>query len=160
PTRRSSDLLNTAQLTRNVAVEIVAKSDLVDRAIGGNKTDHHQETGTGFLNINALIQNDFRQARLDALDRVLHVHRSLARIGPGLEGRGNIDETRRVRGRFEIDQVVDAVELVFDQAGDALIDFLRRGTRICRVDADLWRRDVGILRDRQHRDRDDTAEHD
>src|SRR3546814_1838424 len=96
-----------------------------------------------------LLGHRTRQPRLDAADAVLHLDLRLADRRSRLEGDGDGDAPRGVRGRLEVDQPGDAVQLLLDRTGDALVHLLRRGPRIIGGRRDLRRRDVGILRERQ-----------
>ena len=50
--------------------------------------------------------------------------------------------------------------LLLENLRDAVLQGLRRGARVGCVDVDLWRRNVGVLSDRQLRDRRDADQHD
>src|SRR5690606_4973546 len=78
----------------------------------------------------------------------------------GLEGQGDRDTARRARGRAEIQQVVDAGELLLDDLGDRLLGGARVGARIGRVDRDLWRGDVRVRLHAHVQQRDHAAERD
>src|SRR4029077_14276943 len=66
----------------------------------------------------------------------------------------------RRRRRAEVQQVVDAGELLLDDLRDGLGDGLGVGARIARADDDLWRRDRRIRFDAERGDRDCAAEQD
>ena len=85
---------------------------------------------------------------------------ALSVFGAGDEVGDDLDLAERVAGRFEIQDAGRAVELLFDQPRDAVVEVLRRGARIARADRDRRRRDDRILRDRQLRDSQQTAEAD
>ena len=72
-----------------------------------------------------------------------------------------VDRAVGRRARAEVDQVLDAGELLLDRRGDGLRERLGARARIARGDRDRRRRDLGILRDRQddYR-RDEAREHD
>ena len=70
----------------------------------------------------------------------------------------DFDLAERVAGRFEIQDAGRAVQLFFDQPGDAVVDVFRRCTRIAGRNRDRRRRDDRILRDRQLRKCKNSAE--
>jgi len=58
----AADAVDPPDLADDVAVEIVAEPDDVDRAVGGDEADHHQETRAGLLDLHALLGHHLRQA--------------------------------------------------------------------------------------------------
>src|SRR3546814_19241037 len=58
------------------------------------------------------------------------------------------------------DLAVDPGELLLEHLGDAVLDRFGRGARIAGADVDLDRGDIGILLDRQRKDRAQPAQHD
>ena len=74
--RGAADAGNAADLAQNVAHHEVAEPDLVEAAVGRAQRDDLQHRARGFLDQNALLHDGARQARLDALDAVLHLDRS------------------------------------------------------------------------------------
>ena len=99
----------------------------------------------------ALLSDRARQTRLDDLQAVLHIHLSQFRVGARLEGGGDGGAAQAAL-RLEVQQVVGTVELLLDQADDALIDCLCRCTRVDGIDLYLWRGYVRVLGHRQLRD--------
>jgi hypothetical protein len=61
-----------------------------------------------------LLHHRLRQARLDPADAVLHLDLRFADLGAGREGDGQVDPAGGLRGRLEIEQAGNAVELLFD----------------------------------------------
>ena len=92
--------------------------------------------------------------------RLLTSMTALSAFGADLERA--VDRQRAVgrRGRAEIDQVLDAGQLLLDRRRDGARERLGAGTRVVRGDDDRGRRDLGILRDRQHLRRDQARERD
>jgi hypothetical protein len=103
----------------------------------------------GFFDQNALLNDGARQARLDALDAVLHLDRGRLGVGAGNEIGGDFHLAEGIARRFEIEDAVGAIEFLFDQPRDAVVEIFRRGAGIAGADGDRGRRDDGILRDRQ-----------
>ena len=83
------------------------------------------------------------------LHLVLHLHLGDVRIGAGREGDGDAGAAIGVRGRREIEQVVQARELLLDNLCDGVLHRLGIGAGIDGVDHHRRRGDGGILFDRQ-----------
>ena len=132
---------------------IVLHERRIVRAIGRNQGEDHSRRTRRLLDGNAGLGDFSRQGRLDLADTVLGVDRihvvvtarfKLCRhgIGPSI-----------VRRTFNIDQVIDADHLTFDDAGDSRADDFGIGTRIGSRHTDLRRRDLRVLGNRQSRHR-------
>ncbi|MHC2622554.1 hypothetical protein ACVIW2_004586 [Bradyrhizobium huanghuaihaiense] len=158
--RGATDAGNAPDFAEHVADHEVAEADLIEAAVGRVQRDDLQHRAGGFLDQDALLDHRARQARLDALDAVLHLDRGRAGIGARLKIGDDLDLTERVAGRFEIEDAGGAVELLLDQPRDAVVEVFRRGAGIAGRDRDRGRRDDRILRDRQqrHRDRADQTD--
>src|SRR5690606_2900083 len=127
--------------------------------VGRGQGHHHQEAATGFLNLNTGLLDHLWQARLHATHGVLDINRSLRRVSTRREGSGDRHHARGIRRGLKIEQTVDAVQLLLDRVRYALVDVFGGGTRIVRVDGNLRRRHVWILRDRQEWDGEDARQH-
>jgi hypothetical protein len=91
---------------------------------------------------------------------VLHVDGREVLVAREIEGgRDGADAVVRARGG-EIEQSLDAVDRLLDGDGDGRLDGLRAGAGVDRRDRDLRWRELGVLRDRQRRDRDRPREDD
>jgi hypothetical protein len=62
-----------------------------------------------------------RRTRLSALDAVLRFHRGQIEIGTGLEGQGDGADVL-LGGGIHVEQVFDAVELLFNQRNRSFLD--------------------------------------
>ena len=151
--RGAADAGHAPDFAQHVAHQEIAEPDLVETAVGRTQRNDLEHRAGGLLDQDALLHDGARQPRLDALDAVLHVDRGRRDVGAGHEIRGDLDLAERVAGRFEIQDVVGAVELLFDQPRDAVVEILRRGAGIAGADRDRWRRDDRILRHREERNR-------
>jgi len=60
----------------------------------------------------------------------------------------------------EVQQVVDAGQLLLDDLGDRLLDRLGAGAGVGRAHGHLWRRDVGVGLNAEAEDRDHARERD
>ena len=91
---------------------------------------------------------------------ILHQHLRRIEIGAELESdvQRHVAVARALRRHVE--HVLDAVDLLLDRRGDGFRDDLRVCAGIIRRDLDRGRRDLGILRDRKRRERDNADERD
>jgi hypothetical protein len=76
----------------------IAEPDLVEAAVGRAERDDLQHRARRFLDQNALLNDGAREARLYALDAVLHLYRGGRRIRARNEVGGDLDLTKRVAG--------------------------------------------------------------
>ena len=144
----------------DVGDHVVGQGVAVHGAVFRDEADDHQEVPGGLDHRDALPLHDLGQERHGQLQFVLHLHLGDVRVGAGLEGQVDGDRPGRVAGGRHVDQVVDAVQLLFDDLGDRILHGLGRGARIDGVDGDLRRRDRRILGDRQGLDRQQAGQHD
>ena len=101
-----------------------------------------------------------RQSGQRLLNFVLDLHLRDVGIRAALERDGDLAHAGRVRVGREVDETVDARELLFDDLGNARLESLGGGTWVAGADVDRRWRDVGILLDRQEEQPADAAEHD
>ena len=148
-----------AQFVDHVARQVVAQGGGVEARVGGGEGDEQQVAGGSLLDLDALLGDRPRQARLHHLEAILDVHLGQLRIGAGLEGHGQGGAALAAAGR-EVEQVIDAIEFLLDQADHTLVQGLRRGARIAQGQLDLRRRHVGILGHRQLRQGQQAGEQD
>ena len=158
--RGAADARDAPDLAQHIADHEVAEADVVELPVGRPQRDDLQHRARGLLDQDALLDDRARQPRLDALDPVLDLDRSHARIGAGNEVGGDLDLAERVAGRFEAENAAGAVELFFDQPRDAVVEVLRRGAGIAGADRNRRRRDDRILSDREERQGQQSAEAD
>ena len=83
--RGAADAGDAADLVDDVADEEVAERDLVHLLVGRFQRDDVEGRGRGLLDQDALLADFGRQARLDALQPVLHLDAGEARIGARAE---------------------------------------------------------------------------
>ena len=144
---------------------VVGDVAAIDRIVGRDQVDDHQEVGAGLAGDDAEALHLFRQSRNRDRDAVLHQHLRGIEVGAGLEGDG--DRHIAVAGRLRrlVEHVVDAVDFLLDRRRDGFRHGLGRGAGIACRHRDRWRHDVGILRDGQReigdaaQDRDDDRDH-
>ncbi|MNQ63970.1 hypothetical protein D3C85_783720 [compost metagenome] len=157
--RGLADAVQALDLVHHVTRQVITERHVVELAVAGGESDQQQEAGRDLLDRQTLLDHRLRQARLHRLEAVLHIDLGHFRVGAGLEGGGDGGAAEAALG-FEIQQVIGAVEFLFDQADHAFIDRLRRGAGVYRVNLDLRRCDVGVLRHRQLRDGQGTGQQD
>ena len=158
--RRATHAGDTTNLVDDVADEEVAERDLVHRFIGRDQRDDVEGGGGGLLDQRPLLAHFRRKAGFDALEAVLHLDAGEARIGARLELGRDLDDTERVAGGFEAQDVGRTVELILDEAGGAGIEVLHRRAGIGRRQRDGRWRDDRILGDRQAGDRQNSTQAD
>ena len=155
---RAADAGDAADLVDDVADEEVAQAHLVGLPVGGDQRDDVERRSGGLLHEDALLAHLRRQARLDALQPVLHLDAGIAGIGAGLEARGDLDDAERVGGRFEAQDVGRAIQLILDEARRAGVEILHRGAGIGGRERDRGGGDDRVLGDRQLRNRERAAQ--
>ena len=152
--------LNPADDILDVGNHIVGQVIAVHGAVFRDKADDHQEVPGGLDHLDPLALDNLGQERRGQLQLVLHLHLGDVRVGAGLEGQVDGYRPGGVAGGGHVDQVVDAVQLLFDDLGDRILHRLGGSPRIHGVDGDLRRRDRRILGDRQRLDRQKAGQHD
>ena len=119
----------TADDILEVGDHVVGQGVAVHGAVFRDEPDDQQEVPGGFDHLNSLPLHDLGQERHGQLQLVLHLHLGDVRVGAGLEGQGDGHRPGRVAGGGHVDQVVDAVQLLFDDLGDRILHGLGRGAR-------------------------------
>ena len=117
----------------DVGDQIVGQGVAVHGAVFRDQTDDQQEVPGGLDHLDPLALHDLGQQRRGQLQLVLHLHLGDVRVGAGLEGQVDGHRPGRVAGGGHVDQVVDPVQLLFDDLGDRILHGLGRGAR------DTWR---------------------
>ncbi len=144
---------NAQQLVADVELAVVAQVERVAAVVGAHQVNHHRQVRARLLGRDADLADDVRQPRQRPVDPVLH--RGLGDLGVGadLEGHRQRQAAVGARLRIEIEQVLDAVDLLLERRRHRLGDDARVGAGKLRPHHDLRRRDLGILGDRQLQDR-------
>ena len=94
--RGAADAGNAPDFAEHVADHEIAEADFVDRAVGRIQRNDLQHGGGSFLDQDTLLDHRARQARLDALEAVLHFDRGGAGVRAGLEVGDDLDLAQRV----------------------------------------------------------------
>ena len=115
----------------------------------GLQRDHHQEARVRLGDDDALLHHLARQARRRQRDLVLHLHLRDVGVGAGLEGQRDAGASAGARLRGEVEQVIDAGQLLLDHLRHRFLGGVGAGARIARADRDLRRRDARIGLDAQ-----------
>ena len=143
--------------------------DDVDRRVVGQKQrvvgplrrmdgDVHQGVGGALLGRQAGRQHLLRQLGVGLGGAVLDLDRG--DVGVGLEVEGDIEGVLAVfgRGRAHVQHLFDAVDLLLDRQGDAVLDDLGVGPRISAADPHRRQGDLRKLGDRQGQAGDDAGQ--
>ncbi len=139
----------------------IVRHVLVRTGVGGvEHADHQQHVRVRLGYRHALALHVLRQPRQGLLHAILHL--DLGNVGVGALGERHRDvrTAARIGARAEVEQAVDAGELLLQDLGDAVFDRFGGGAGIARADVDLGRRDIRVLFDRQLGQRADAEQHD
>jgi hypothetical protein len=148
------------QLVEHVQRHVVARVEVVERAVGRRERDHLQERRRELLDQDALAAHFVGQPRFGLLDAVVDVECGAVDVGADLERDLQFEEAVAARGRVHVEQALDAADLVLQRGGDGLFEYLRRGAGVVGAHDDLRWCDLGVLRDRQRAHRRESGEHD
>ena len=156
---RRTDAGDTRDLVFDVGLHIVAQVQNIDLFGVGQKGDHAENIVRTFLNLNTNSGHFRRKNRLGALHGVLDVDLRHVGVRAVLEDDRELVGTavRTVRGIIE--KVLQAVDFRFDRGGDRIGDHLGARPGVDGGDRHLRRRDLGILGDREVRNRDRSGKH-
>jgi hypothetical protein len=157
---RPTDTGQAPDLGQDVARRHVAEADLVEAAVARRERDELEDSAARLGDHDAPLAHLLRQTLLNALDAVLKVDRGKLDVGIRIEVDDDLDLAGGVAGRFVVEDVGGAVELILYDPGDAEIEVLRRGAGVARRDRHRGRRDRGILVDREQRQREQAADAD
>ena len=145
-----ADAVDPRKLVSYLDRGVVRQIDVVVAPIGRDQIDAQQNAGRFFLGVHALKLHLARQLGHCQRHAVLHQHLSHVQVGAQLEGDGQVVGPVVGALRRHVEHPLDAVDLLLNRGGDAVGHHLGARARIVRDDGDGRRRDVGILRDRQH----------
>ncbi len=139
----------------------IVRHVLVGAAVGGviDRKDH-QEIGAGFGDGKPLLLHRAGQPWQRLLHAVLHLDLGNVRVDALFEGRRNRHLPARAGGGAEIEQPVNAGQLLLDDLRHAVFKDFGRGTGVIGADVHLRRRDIGILLDRQRHQTAGAQQHD
>ena len=118
-----------------------------------------QKAALRFFHRYAGLLDFARQPRFRLLHFVLHLHLGGVRVGPLLKGDGDADRAVGAAGGAEVEQMVEAGELLLDHLGDAVLQGFGGRPGIGGGDFHRRRGDVRILAYRQGADRQHPGEH-
>jgi hypothetical protein len=122
--------------------------------------DDPEKARAGFRDPDALLGHLRRQPRGGECHAVLRLHGGDVRIRAAVEGQSDLRGTVGCRLRSEVEQVVEAGQLLLDDLRDGRLHRARIRAGVRRADDDLRWSDFGIGFRRQARDRDGAAQHD
>lgn len=137
----------------------VGQADRVLLLVGVRQGVDHQEVRAYLLDFQSLLDHRLGQTPHHPLQAVLHVDLRAIRVSARFEGDGRVCAAIGAGG-LVVEQVRQAVEFLFQQAGDVEVDDLCRRARVAGTHADLRRRNVGVLADRQTAERQRPSQYD
>ena len=153
------DTVDPADRILDVGVDVVVELHQVHLLAVGEKGEHGENVAAAFLHADAVFCHIRRQLHFGALDSVLQVDQRDVGVGAALEGHLTGVAAGVVAGGGEVEQIVDAVDLVLDRHGDGLGDDLGAGAGIAGGDVERRGRYFRILRHREFAERDDAGQH-
>ncbi len=150
-----ADAGNAADRVLHVADQEIGNVHPLHAPAGVVQRNHHQRVALRLGHGHTLLLHFLRQAVDGLVDAVLHLYLGDIGVGALVEGDRDPRLPRRRTGGGKIEQVVDALDLLFDHLGDAVFHRLCRRAGVVGGDVDLRRCDVRVLLDRQlgHRNR-------
>ena len=157
--RDRADAVDAGQRIGDFERGVIGDEQRVARLVGRIKVHDHHQVGRGLGHRDADIAHVGRQPRLRDGDAVLHLHLGDVEIGAEIEA--DLDREAAVgrRVRRHVEHVLDAVDLLLDRRHHGRGDDVGAGAGILAGDVDDRRRDLGILRDRQARERHAAEDH-
>ena len=129
----------------HVHVDVVVQLHHVQRRFVRGEGVHGEDVVAALLDGDAELRHVGRQLRFGALDGVLQVHHGDIGVRAALECHSTRIGTGVAACRGEIQQVVHAVDLVFDRHGDGLRDHLAAGAGIHGRHVQGRRRNLGVF---------------
>ena len=157
--RDRADAVDAGQRIGHFQRRVVGDEQRIARLVGRIEVHDHHQIGRGFVDRDADIAHVGRQPRLRDGDPVLHLHLRDIEIGAEVEADldGEAPVGRRVR--VHVQHVLDAVDLLLHRRDHGRGHDVGAGAGILPGDVDDRRRDLGILRDRQARERHAAEDH-
>ncbi len=140
------------QVVAHIELAVVAQIERITAVVRAHQVNHHGQVGAALFGGQADLAHDLGQAGQRAVDAVLHRGFSGFGAGADLEGDGECHGAIGGGLRIEIQQVLDATDLLLQRRGHGLADHTRVGARELRAHHDLWRRHLGVLGERQLED--------
>ncbi len=157
---RVADAVDATDHRLDLRCDDVGQARGVDGRVGRFQSNEHQDIGTRFRDHDAFLGDLGGQQRLCERDLVLHLHFRDVWVRSGGEAQRDRRRAVRVRDRIEVQQIVDAGELLLDHLRDGRFHRGRIGAGIGRGDRDLRGCDVRIRVDPEACERDRTEQAD
>ena len=151
--RDRADAVDAGERIGDLERGVVGDEQRVARFVGRIQMHDHHQVGRRLGHGDADIAHVGRQPRLRDGDAVLHLHLRDIEIGAEIEADLNREPPVGRRVRRHVEHVLDAVDLLLDRRHHGRGDDLGAGAGILARHVDDRRRDLGILRDRQARER-------
>ena len=155
-----ADAVESREFVANLEQSVIAGKKLIERSVRRNEVHDHRDVGRLLFRRHADPLHIGREHGNRDGDAILHQHLRRIEIGAELErdAQRHVAVARALRGHVE--HVLDAIDLLLDRRRHCFRYDLRVRAGIAGRDLDRWRRDIGILRDRQRRKRDHADQRD
>ena len=139
---------------------VVRQEQSIAAVVRRNECYQNENIVRPFLHGHAVTPHLVGQPRQCELHTVVDVEHRRVDVRADVERRSNRQVAGGGGAGVEVQKMLDAGESLLDRRSHCLGDRLGTRARIARIYDDCRRRDVGILRDRQGRARDQTGDHD
>ena len=133
---------------------------MADAGVGRAERHHHEEVLPALGDEHAAAGHFVGQAAHGLLQLVLHLNLRHVDVGARRERQGGTRLARLVAGGVDVQQVVDALELLLDHLRDRVVYRFGRGAHVVGANGYAGRGDVGELLDRQGEHRQGAGQHD
>ena len=146
---RRGNAVRTGYCVFDVDIDVVIQFHLIEGRPVGQEGEHRQNVASAFLHFDADFGHVRRKFDFRALHRILQIDHGDVRIRAGFESHPAAVIAGVVASRGEIQQIVHAVDFIFDRHGDGLRDHFRARSRVTGGDIQCRRRNFRIFRHRK-----------
>ena len=122
-------------------------------AVLTHEAGDHQEAAGRFLYLDTLLLHFLRQQRHRQLQFILHLHLGDIGVSAGLERERQLQRAGRITVRGHIHQSVDTVHILLDNLRDRILQRFRIGAGVVCTNLYRYRSNIGILLNRQLKNR-------
>ena len=143
----------------HIRIDIVVQFRQIHACAVGQKCEHRQNIVAPLFHGDSGLGDFGGQLRLRPFDRILQIDHCDVRVGSAAESHGACIVAVVAAGRGEVQQVVNAVDLVFQGNCHGLHDHIRTCSGIGCGNINLRWRDLRVFRHRQPGERNDAGQH-
>jgi hypothetical protein len=155
-----TDAGDAADGIEDIGGDVIAEGDFIEAAVLRGKGEEHHEIACSLGDNHALFLHGARETGGGQLDLVLNLDLGGVGISAGQEVKSDGGLTRGVAAGRHVKEVVDAVEVLFQNGGDGVLQRFGGSTGVIGSDRNGGRRDVRILGDGQLGNRQGSEHHD